>query len=181
MGMMKEHVRGPIKCCETIALDMLHKSRAEELVHHHAFHSVDVQVTQRQHHDTHGGRLPSRVVGGPIQKTFPDVLNRLLRDALVGITGGWEEDDYGHDDLVIEEYTKASIGSSWHFTVDWKHGEKATANYFIYHTTPRSEQDMVSGEPEPPSLEELESLEKPPPRTITNNTQTTITIIGWDR
>lgn len=163
MGMMKEHVRGPIKCCETIALDMLHKSRAEELVHHHAFHSVDVQVTQRQHHDTHGGRLPSRVVGGPIQKTSPDVLNRLLRDALVGITGGWEDDDYGHDDLVIEEYTKASIGSSWHFTVDWKHGEKATANYFIYHTTPRSEQDMVSGEPVPPSLEELESLKKPPP------------------
>ena len=56
----------------------------------------------------------------------------------------------------------------------------ATANYFIYHTTPRSEQDMVSGDPEPPSLEKLESLEAPP-RTITNNTQTTVTVIGWDR
>ena len=86
------------------------------------------------------------------------------------VTGGWEEDDYGHDDLVIEEYTKASIGSSWHFTVDWKHGEKATANYFIYHTNPRSEQDMVSGEPEPPSLEELESLENPPPPGLSRTT-----------
>jgi hypothetical protein len=71
MGMMKKHVKGPIKCCETIALDMLHKTRAEELVHHPAFHSVDVQVNQRHHHDTHDGRLPSRVVGGPIQKSSP--------------------------------------------------------------------------------------------------------------
>ena len=90
MGMMKEHARGPIKCCETIALDMLHKSRAEELVHHPGFHSVEVQVNQRQHHNTHGGRLPSRVVGGPIQTTFPDVLDQLLRDDLKGIIGGWE-------------------------------------------------------------------------------------------
>ena len=71
MGMMNEHGRGPIKCCETIALDMLHITRAEELVHHPAFHVVDVQVNQCQHHDTHGGRLPSRAVGGPIRKNFP--------------------------------------------------------------------------------------------------------------
>ncbi len=44
MGMMKEHVTGPITRCETIAFDMLHKTRAEELVHHLAFNSVDVQV-----------------------------------------------------------------------------------------------------------------------------------------
>ncbi len=47
MGMMKEHVRGPIKFCETIALDMLRKTRAEELVHNLAFHSVNVEVKQR--------------------------------------------------------------------------------------------------------------------------------------
>ncbi len=62
MGMMKEHVTGPINVAKIFALDMLHKTRAEELVHHFAFHSVDVQVNQRQLQDTHGGRLPSRVV-----------------------------------------------------------------------------------------------------------------------
>ena len=163
MGMMKEHVRGPIQCCETIASDMLHLIRAEELVHHTEFKSVDVGMKQRKQVDSLGGLLPSRVLGAPIKKTDSDVLNRLLRDFLVGISGGWEEDDYAHEGLVIEEYTKASIGSSTYFTVDWKFDEKATANYFLYYSSPRLEVIGDSGEPQPPSLQDLESLEKPPP------------------
>ena len=163
MGMMKEHVKGPIKCCETIASDILHLTRAEELVYNPAFQSVDVGIKQRKQEDSLRGLLPSRVLGAPTKNTDGDVLNRLLRDALVGVSGGWEENDYANEGLVIEEYTKASIGSSSYFTVDWKFGEKATANYFMYYTAPRIELIRDSEEPQPPSLQELESLEKPPP------------------
>ena len=58
MGMMKEHVRGPIKCCETIALDVLLKTRAEELVYQPQFRSVDIEMKERDQEDSHGGRLP---------------------------------------------------------------------------------------------------------------------------
>ena len=54
MGMMKEHVRGPIKCCETIASDILHLTRVEELVHNPEFQSVDVGIKQRNHEDLQG-------------------------------------------------------------------------------------------------------------------------------
>ena len=74
MGMMKEHVRGPIKCCETFALDILLKTRAEELVQNRGFHSVDVEVRQRHQHDSHGGRLPSRVLGAPNKNIAPKFL-----------------------------------------------------------------------------------------------------------
>ena len=57
-----------------------------------------------------------------------NVLNRGLKDALVGITKEWEEDNYGHEELVVEEYTKASIGPCSYFTVDWKFSEKATTH-----------------------------------------------------
>ena len=84
----------------------------------------------------------------------------------MGVTRGWEGDDYCHEDLVIEEYSKASLGPRTYFTVDWKFREKATANYFLYYTVPkhgRDEHNMDSGGPQPPSLAELESMEKPPP------------------
>jgi hypothetical protein len=169
MGMMKEHVRGPIKCCETIASDILHLTRAEELVHNPEFHSVnDVGIKHRKQEDSQCGHLPSRVLGAPIKNTDSDVLNRLLRDALVGVSGGWEENDYATEGLVIEEYTKASVGSSSYFTVDWKFGEKVTANYFMYYIAPRIELFGDSGEPQPPSLQELKAW-KSLPRTIPSN------------
>ena len=125
-----------------------------------------MEAIERHQEDSHGGSLPSRVLGTPTTKTNMDVLNRLLKDALVGITRGWEEDDYGHENLVIGEYTKASIGPCTYFTVDWKFAEKATANYFLYYTVPRhgrDEHNKDSRGPQPPSLAELESMEKPPP------------------
>ena len=55
MGMMKEHVRGPIKCCETIAADVLYKTRAKDLVYHLGFKVVDTVMKQRQKGDFTGG------------------------------------------------------------------------------------------------------------------------------
>jgi hypothetical protein len=63
MGMIKEHVRGPIKCCETMASDIVHLTRAEELVHNLAFQSADVGIKQRKQEDSQRGLLPSRVFG----------------------------------------------------------------------------------------------------------------------
>ncbi len=90
MGMMKEHVRGTTKCCETIASDILLKTRAEDLVYHPRFHSIDLEIKERDQEDSHGGFSPSRVLGGPASKADMDVLERLLKDALLGITRGWE-------------------------------------------------------------------------------------------
>ncbi len=42
MGMIKEHVLGPIKCCETLFADIVLKSRAEELSYHEEFKTVEV-------------------------------------------------------------------------------------------------------------------------------------------
>ena len=47
MGIMNEHVMGPPKCCETIVLDILIKTRAEELVYHPDFHPVDLEIVER--------------------------------------------------------------------------------------------------------------------------------------
>lgn len=133
MGMMKEHVRGPIKCCETIAADVLNKARAEELVFNPGFKSVDMVINLRQNRDSHGGASTARCLGVPVISTDKDVLNRLLRDLLEkGVGAGLEIDDYGHDDLVIEEYTKVTIGSGTLLTVDSKFDDgNATANHFF--------------------------------------------------
>jgi len=83
MGMNNGHVRGPIKCCETIATYILHLTRAEELIHNPEFQSVDMGIKQRMQEDSQCGVLPSRVLGALTKNTDSDVLNRLLRDALV--------------------------------------------------------------------------------------------------
>ncbi len=95
------------------------------------------------------------------------MLNRLLQDLLKDeIVGWWEYDDYGHDDLVIEEYTKVRIGASSYFTVDWTREDyNTTTNYFLYYPIRRIDHDVLnrdSREPVPPSVEDLESLVKHP-------------------
>ena len=167
MGMMKEHVRGPIKCCETIAADVLIKTRAEELVFNPEFKSVGMDINLRQMQDSHGGSSPARFIGKPVVKTHKDVLDRLLMDILEKEEGGgWEKDYYGHVDLIIEEYMKVSIGSNKYFTVDWnREDNKAKTNYFLYYTMNRIDHDVSNrdlGEPEEPSMADLESLVTPP-------------------
>ncbi len=81
MGVMKKHVRGHIKCCKTIASDILLKTRAEELVYHPGFHSVDLESKEPVQEDSHGGFLPSRVLGGSASKMtwmFLRVYYRML-------------------------------------------------------------------------------------------------------
>ena len=71
-----------------------------------------MDVNLRHKEDFHGGTSTATFVGVLVVKTDKDVLNHLLRDILKDATsGGWENDDYGHEDLVIEEYTKATIGA----------------------------------------------------------------------
>ena len=70
------------------------------------------------------------------------------------------------EDLVIEEYSKASIGPYTYFTLDWKFRDKSTANYFLYYIIPkhdRADNNKGTGGPQPPFLAKLESMEKPPP------------------
>ena len=65
MGMMKEHARGPIKCCETLAADSCLQTRAKELVCNENFHPIEVTTTRRGREDTIGGNSTARVLGSP--------------------------------------------------------------------------------------------------------------------
>ncbi len=58
--MMKDHVRGPIKCCETLAEDMLRISRAEARVYHPHLKAVELDSTRRGRQDDLGGICASR-------------------------------------------------------------------------------------------------------------------------
>jgi hypothetical protein len=65
MGMIKELVRGPIKCCETLARNMLYKLRAEELLYYAEFNPVESISIPREKLDKFPGDSLSRFVGSP--------------------------------------------------------------------------------------------------------------------
>ena len=104
MGMMKELVRGPIKCCETLAQDMLYQLRAEELLCHPEFRPVEIMSSPRQKLDNLPGISKIRFVGSPKGHTDHKVLVDMLRvfldrDDEMLEELGWEPDDYSHEDL----------------------------------------------------------------------------------
>ena len=63
MGMMKEHVRGPIRCCETLARDIFLQVRAEELVHNRNFHAIHINQLRRGNEDKFVGVSAARFLG----------------------------------------------------------------------------------------------------------------------
>ncbi len=76
---------------------------------------------------------------------------------------GWEPDDYSHKDLIIQEYCKIAIGNTAYITAEWSSPVgSTTCNSFMYYVRPRSVFDQDVVELDPPSLEELESMDKPP-------------------
>ena len=173
MGMMKEHIRGPIRCCATLALDLLLQGRAEELVYNINFEPVDQNVIARGKEDAVGGNSPVRFHGKPCMHTDREIIRDLLRGVLDNLhEGGWEPDDYGHEDLVILEYTKCTIRLSTQFTLDWNSEHRAVADYFLYYTRPKKHRFVMNRdrhrheEPEKPTKEMLESTFCPPPNFI---------------
>ena len=78
MGVMKEHVRGPIKCYETIDANVMSLTRANELVYNPEFQPVNMDNKQRNKESSIGEFVTSRVLGSlVIIKADNDVLNRL--------------------------------------------------------------------------------------------------------
>ena len=76
---------------------------------------------------------------------------------------GWEPDDYGHEELVLEEYSKVKIGATTYITTNKNSSQGAsTCNSFMYYLKPWTEVHKDGEEPTPPSNEELESLDRPP-------------------
>ena len=170
MGMMKEHVRGSIKCCETLATDMCLQLRAEELVYCENFHPTDQVSKSRGREDQLGGFSHARVLGGKCTHTNDVLLRAMLSEILDEIAdthgGAWEPEDYQREDLVIEEFTGAIIGTSTHFSVDWNSGHKTTSDYFMYYSVSKqlhSKFTRDAGEPTEPSMAELGRTDKPPP------------------
>jgi hypothetical protein len=171
MGMMKEHVRGPIKCCETLAADICLQMRAEELVFNENFHPVEVTTATRGREDTLGGNSTARVLGLPCEHTPVMLLREMLRMIVDDIAdthdGAWEPGDHQHEDLIIAEYTRAIVGSSTHLCVDWISGNRATSDYYMYWSSAKLEGDRVQEEhPVQPCIGELQSMNSPPPDFI---------------
>ncbi len=143
MGMMKEHVLGPIKCCETLCTDILLKTRADELSFHEEFKHAKVHRCFRVKLDNLGGTSRARFLGKPVKHTVPKVLKDMLRVVLDRGCGSleglpWETKDYHREDLVLHGYTKARINSyTYNIKVDWNSSHKSTADYFMYYTQQR--------------------------------------------
>jgi hypothetical protein len=90
-------------------------------------------------------------------RVFSDRDNEMLADL------GWEPDNYSPEDRVIEEYCKVAIGNTAYIIAEWSSPVgSTTCNSFIHYVRPRSVFDKDVEEPEPPSLEELESMDMPP-------------------
>jgi hypothetical protein len=91
------------------------------------------------------------------------MLRRILDETVDIHEGGWELDDHQHEDIVINEYTNATVGASTNLTVDWNFGNRATSDYYMYWSYAKMEGDIVQAEmPIEPSTEELQSMDKPP-------------------
>ena len=138
MEMMKELVRGPIKCCETLAQDMLYQLRSEELLYHSEFNPVESISIPRKKLENLSGNSLSRFVGSPRTHTQHKVLLDMLwlfldRDNEMLAYLGWEPDDYSHEDLVIEKYCQLAIGNTAYITAEWSSPLGATTcNSFMY-------------------------------------------------
>ncbi len=113
MGMMKEHVRGPIKCCEKLAQDILYQLRAEASLHHvHPdFNPVKTtSLSSRSKLDNLPGNTHIRFVG-PSKPCLGDMILQYMLSVLLDNGGEilseleWEPCDDGLEDLVIQEYS----------------------------------------------------------------------------
>jgi hypothetical protein len=114
------------------------------------------------------GNSLSRFVGSPKTHQEHKVLLDMLRVFLyrnneIFVDIGWKPDDYSHEDLVIEEYCKLAIGNTAYITTEWSSPVGSTiCNSFMYYVGLRSIFDKDVEEPDPSSLEELESMDMPP-------------------
>jgi hypothetical protein len=112
MGMMKEHIRGPIKCCETLAQKILYQLRAEALLHHPEFNPIKTtSLSSRRKLDNLPGNTQIRFLGSIKTNLGDNILQYMLRVLLdnggdILLELGWEPGDDGHEDLVLHEYTR---------------------------------------------------------------------------
>ena len=95
-----------------------------------------------------------------------DMLRVVLEEGCGRVEGTlWEPEDYLHEDLVLQEYTKARINSYTQITVDWNSNHRSSADYFMYYSKSKINMpdcDSELTEPIQPSQEELESMDSPP-------------------
>ena len=82
MDVMKEHVRGPIRCCEKIAKGLLLMERAKSQLHHPGFSSVNLKERDRGKEDNFGGDVDIRLIGSPVVHTSIVVLRAMLEEVL---------------------------------------------------------------------------------------------------
>ena len=126
------------------------------------FHPAEQVSKSRGREDQLGGSSHARVLGGNCKHTNDMVLRAMLSDILdeIGDTneGAWEPEDYQREDLVIEDFTGATIGPSAHFSVDWNSENKTTSDYILYYSLAKQDNSTFTrdeGEPNEPPMSEL--------------------------
>ena len=110
--MMKEHIRGPIKLCEKLALYMIYQLRAEGLLHHPDFNPIkNISLSSRRKLNNLPGNTQIRFVRSSKTNLGDNILQYMLHDLLDNGGGelsklGWESSDDGHVGLVLHEHSK---------------------------------------------------------------------------
>jgi hypothetical protein len=83
MLFLKEHVRGPVRECETIVIDILTEMRCEELKCTDMYSVVPVVIKGRNVEDKFGGLGRTRCLGAMCNHYELEVLSAALRCVVV--------------------------------------------------------------------------------------------------
>ena len=79
MLFLKEHIRGPVRECETIDLDILREMRCKELKCTDLYNGAPVVVNHRNVEDPFGGKGRTRCLGALCDVMENEVLTTCLR------------------------------------------------------------------------------------------------------
>ena len=72
MLFLKEHVRGPVRDCKTIVIDILTEMRCKELKCTDLYGAIPVVVKRRNVEDKLGGKRRTRCLGAQVQSVGSD-------------------------------------------------------------------------------------------------------------
>ena len=74
MLFLKEHVRGPVRECETIVIDILTEMRCKELKNTDLYTPIPIAIKRRNVEDTMGGKGRTRCLGAQCETLSVEVL-----------------------------------------------------------------------------------------------------------
>jgi hypothetical protein len=89
--------------------------------------------------------LGSSYIHTPL-KLLREMLRRVVDEIADTHEGAWEHGNDQHEDLIINEYTRANVGASTHLCVDWSSSNRATSDYCMYWSYVKLEGELIHSE-----------------------------------